>query len=250
MTTTENQLWEKIARFDLDDGEASFQFSKRLARENGWKLNFSKQVIEEYKKFIFLCCITENGVTPSDQVDQAWHLHLSYTKSYWIDLCKNILEKEIHHNPTKGGVSEAQKFNGHYSDTLNLYKQKFGIDAPASIWPENEERFSDIHFQRVNIRKFWLIRKPRLKRNSLELVVLLLLGTLSIQSANFSLTVFFGALAFGWVIWYFFNQNNNSGCSSGGSDSNINSDHHSGCNGDSGCSASGCSGCGSGCSGD
>src|SRR6185436_16480072 len=103
MTINEKELWDKISSFKIDDDGSSFRFSKRLARENGWTISYSGNVIEEYKKFIFLCCISKTGVTPSDQVDQAWHLHLTFTKSYWVDLCKNIISKEIHHNPTKGG---------------------------------------------------------------------------------------------------------------------------------------------------
>ncbi len=102
-------LWDKIESFQLDDLNANFTFSKRLARDNGWTFTFSKKVIAEYKKFIYLCCISENPITPSDAVDQAWHLHLTYTKSYWKDFCSNTLNREIHHNPTKGGDSEQQK---------------------------------------------------------------------------------------------------------------------------------------------
>jgi len=77
MTKEQKQLWDKISHFKIDDENIHFTFSKRLARENKWSLEYSKKVIEEYKKFIFLCCVTKTGVTPSDQVDQAWRLHLT-----------------------------------------------------------------------------------------------------------------------------------------------------------------------------
>ncbi len=142
MTTEENILWTKISAFKLDDENSSFKFSTRLARDNGWTFSYAKAVIEEYKKFIFLCCINKTGTTPSDQVDQVWHLHLTYTESYWIDFCKNTLHKEIHHNPTKGGQKEAEKFDDYYSETLRLYKEKFQMEPPKNIWPDNVERFS------------------------------------------------------------------------------------------------------------
>jgi hypothetical protein len=159
MTEPENLLWQKIESFTLDDPETAFKFSDRLARENGWSPEFTAAVIEEYKKFIFLCCITESGVTPSDAVDQAWHLHLTFTKSYWNDLCRDTLHKEIHHNPTKGGQQEANKFDDYYTATKELYRSKFGYDPPAAIWPVNEKRFSDIDFQRINLKQYWLIKK-------------------------------------------------------------------------------------------
>ena len=77
MTDKEMELFEKIQAFELDDDSASFKLSERLARENGWNKTYTQRVIDEYKKFIFLCCITDTGVTPSDPVDQAWHLHLT-----------------------------------------------------------------------------------------------------------------------------------------------------------------------------
>src|SRR4030095_11917811 len=162
MTQHELALWKKIESFQLDDQAASFKFSQRLARENGWTLQLSKRVIEEYKRFIFLCCISEKMITPSDAVDQAWHLHLTFTKSYWIEFCQETLGKQIHHNPTKGGEKEAEKFDECYTRMKQLYQEKFYADPPIDIWPDNEERFSDIDFERVNLRKFWVIRKPNL----------------------------------------------------------------------------------------
>ena len=103
MTPLENQLWDKIVDFEFDEPGTVLTFNARLARENGWNNSYTGRVIEEYKKFIFLCCISPTQVTPSDPVDQAWHLHLTYTKSYWTNLCRGTLGMEIHHNPTKGG---------------------------------------------------------------------------------------------------------------------------------------------------
>src|SRR6185295_3548465 len=97
---------------------------------------------------------TNAGVTPSDPVDQAWHLHLTYTRSYWIDLCKNTLGKEIHHNPTKGGEKEAKKFEHYYSDLHSLYKEKFLVEHPGDIWHDSRTRFTDIDFQRINLRRY------------------------------------------------------------------------------------------------
>jgi hypothetical protein len=238
MTEEEIILWEKISLFKLDELDSSFKFSNRLARENGWSITFSEKVIEEYKKFMFLCCISETGVTPSDQVDQAWHLHLTYTKSYWIDFCKNTLSKEIHHNPTKGGNSEREKFDDYYTKTLNLYIDKFQCEPPKSIWPNNEKRFSDINFQRVNLKNHWLLPKPVFKNKSF-LFLVLLVSILSIQaySKNEIIEVIILIIIVLFLINLIFNNKKNdsgcSGCSPGGCSD------HSGCGGDSGCSGCG-----------
>ncbi|MES2864917.1 MAG: hypothetical protein V4666_12405 [Bacteroidota bacterium] len=250
MIKEEKLLWDKISHFKIDDKNSDFTFSKRLARENNWSLEYSKRVIDEYKKFIFLCCVTKTGVTPSDQVDQAWHLHLTYTKSYWIDFCKNTLEKEIHHNPTKGGKTEAVKFDDFYSKTKEDYNTYFKEEPPIEIWPNNENRFSEIDFKRVNTQKNWIIKKPTLsERNKyltgfFLLVSIFLIQARSLDNDSIITILFLIVIA---IMAYYSNKNKKggSGCSSGCSSG---SGHH-GCSGDSGCSSSGCSGCGGGCGG-
>ncbi len=100
MTEAQEILWKKIKEFEIDEPSSALTFTERLARENGWTIEFTLRAIEEYKKFMFLICIAEHPLTPSDQIDQVWHLHLLYTQSYWNDFCKNTLNKTIHHGPT------------------------------------------------------------------------------------------------------------------------------------------------------
>ncbi len=159
MKTEELSLWRKIQDFELDDPGSDYTFSERLSRENGWKLEYTLRVIDEYKKFIFLQCISEYPLTPSDQVDQVWHLHLLYTRSYWIDWCEHTLGRTIHHGPTKGGKSENDKFKDWYELTKTFYLKTFKEEWPADIWPDGANRFSDIHFRRINLKQNWIIRK-------------------------------------------------------------------------------------------
>lgn len=159
MTEKQKQLWLKIKAFELDDSTASLSFSDRLARENGWTIEYSLRAIEEYKKFIFLLLIANHPLTPSDQVDQVWHLHLLYTESYWVDFCEHTLGRKIHHGPTKGGDSEKSKYTDWYEKTKEVYHSTFNYDAPKDFWPSSEDRFSDLHFQRVNINQNWIIKK-------------------------------------------------------------------------------------------
>lgn len=161
-TETENQLWQSIKEFPLDIPTAKLTFSNRLARENNWTKAYTEAVIAEYRKFLFLCCITPKGsmITPSDAVDQAWHLHLTYTKSYWKELCEQTLQREIHHNPTQGGAEENNKFENCYEHTFALYREKFGIEPPENIWLDNKKRFAPDNFVRINTKNYLLIQKP------------------------------------------------------------------------------------------
>jgi hypothetical protein len=160
MTEEQRALWEKVRAFELDDPESAFPFSSRLARENDWTLEYTLRTIEEYKKFMFMICVAGHPLTPSDQVDQVWHLHLLYTYSYWKEFCTAILKREVHHGPTKGGKQESDKFNDWYTKTLHTYTAIFRETPPGDIWPANEKRFRDINYQRINLDKNWIIKKP------------------------------------------------------------------------------------------
>lgn len=160
MNQEQLKLWNDIKSFELDEPEVSLSFTDRLARENGWTIEYSIRTILEYKKFIFLLTISKHPLTPSDQVDQVWHLHLLYTQSYWEDFCENIIKRKIHHGPTKGGEIEKTKFTNWYEKTKELYLDVFNTETPKDIWPSSEIRFTEINFKRVNKKRNWIIKKP------------------------------------------------------------------------------------------
>jgi hypothetical protein len=160
MDAATSALWQNILHFELDDPDSGYAFSDRLARENGWELDFALRAIHEYKRFMLLICTATHPLTPSDEVDQVWHLHLLYTRSYWDEFCAEILGTKVHHGPTKGGAQERNKFGDWYNKTLALYQDMFGQAPPVDIWPPSEKRFGDIDFRRVNVRRNWILQKP------------------------------------------------------------------------------------------
>ena len=243
MTQHQKELWQKIQDFQLDDPDASFTFSARLARENGWTSEYTERVIDEYRKFIFLCCVSLTPITPSDAVDQAWHLHLTYTISYWQHLCKYTLNKEIHHNPTKGGKAERKKFNSNYTGLQEIYFSTFGFSPPQDIWLNNKMRFSKIHFQRVCLDDYWVVKKPRkIYRNTAITVAIIFAIALSIKASGAAFVLLICAFA---VIAFIIQSKNND--KDNDSNSGCTPNSCSSCSHDSGC-GSGCSGCG-GCGG-
>ncbi len=159
MTNEQKIIWERINRFELDEPGVGLPFSGRLSRENGWPLDFALRAIYEYKRFMFLVCVSPKPLTPSDAVDQVWHLHLLYTESYWGVFCPKILGRQIHHTPTEGGKSERSKFYDWYEFTLEFYRHTFDEVPPSDIWPTSARRFSEVNFRRVNLHRNWVIRK-------------------------------------------------------------------------------------------
>jgi len=155
-----HEIYDRISAYEFDEGGSVFPFSARLARENGWSRAYTARVITEYRRFVFLAVVAGHPVSPSDPVDQAWHLHLLYTKSYWKRFCAETLNTPLHHDPTEGGREERAKFSRWYERTLESYRAIFGEPPPGDIWPSPGARFGDGHFQRVNIRHSWIIPKP------------------------------------------------------------------------------------------
>jgi len=157
-------LWVRIQKFVLDDCESALPFSLRLARQNGWSRHYAGRVIVEYKNFCYLALTAGHQVSPSDAVDQAWHLHLIYTRSYWDDFCGQVLRRSFHHNPSRGGAEERDKFRGLYAETLISYRRIFGVLPPDDIWPAVEMRYGkSTAYRRVDTASSWILPKPQLR---------------------------------------------------------------------------------------
>ena len=73
-------------------------FIERLMKENLWSDTYTRRVINEYKKFIFMA--KSGRVAPSYEVDQAWHMHILFTKEYKV-MCDAFLGTFLHHEPTE-----------------------------------------------------------------------------------------------------------------------------------------------------
>lgn len=159
MNDSEKALWQRLESFQFDRTGAAFPFSERLARENGWTPFRAQRVLREYKRFLFLACAAGHPVSPSHDVDQAWHLHLTYTESYWSDLCAGVLKQRFHHQPTAGGDDEKSKFDNWYANTLASYEKFFGEPAPADLWPRGQT--SPRLWQWVDVQSHWVLPKPR-----------------------------------------------------------------------------------------
>ena len=136
-------LWKSLESFRVDEPDTPLSFVKRLARENRWPVSYAERVFNEYKRFVFLAIAADHRVTPSDEVDQAWHLHLAYTESYWTEMCGKLLGQPLHHGPTKGGQQEDNKYFDLYARTLESYEHFFGHKPPADIWPSPAKSSQD-----------------------------------------------------------------------------------------------------------
>jgi uncharacterized protein (TIGR04222 family) len=157
-------LYQQILAFRIDDSTPELPFEARLAQENGGCRAYTQRVIVEYKRFLYLAMTAGHVVTPSEEVDQAWHMHLTYTRSYWERLCRDLLGRPLHHCPTQGGAEELHKYRALYEQTLASYRAAFGEEPPADVWPPVDVRFGKDPFVRINGAAYWVVPKAPIRR--------------------------------------------------------------------------------------
>ncbi len=179
MDSQKNMIWQRIEEHVFDDPESSHPFSTRLAKENDWSRAKTARVIYEYRRFLLLAATAGHPVSPSDEVDQAWHLHLLYTRNYWDQMCKTVLEMPLHHEPSRGGAHEQGKFQDWYAKTLSSYQSIFNQLPPADIWPADAGH-AHHDFKRIDTHSNWII--PKMKLMQTAVVAILFIAIIAFAS--------------------------------------------------------------------
>ncbi|MHA6719549.1 glycine-rich domain-containing protein [Sphingomonas sp. RS6] len=173
----DHPVWNALSHYQIGPDDAALPFVARLARENGWTRAEAERVIDEYRRFCFLAVTCGHPVTPSDAVDQVWHLHLTYTRDYWDRFCPKVLGRPLHHGPTAGGADEQHRFFLQYADTLRSYERIFG-SPPADLWPDARRRLKDDpKARRVHPRDAIIV--PRRRARALVAVAVIILLALA-----------------------------------------------------------------------
>lgn len=133
------ELWDRLKKFRFDADQGDAPFSVKLAHAEDWTDDYTARVIEEYRKFLYLSQISESQITPSVPVDRAWHMHLTFTKSYWEELCDGVIGRKLHHNPC-ASEAEMPLYRSQYEATKLLYRREFDTAPPEDIWPGDATR--------------------------------------------------------------------------------------------------------------
>lgn len=133
-------LWQRIAQHDFEPDQA-LNFTRRLSRDKSWTIMFARGAVAEYRRFCFLTVSGSGVMTPSEEVDEVWHQHLTYTHDYWDVWCGAVLGARLHHDPTEGGPVQDRYFRTRYAATLAAYERFFG-PPPEPFWPATHSRFA------------------------------------------------------------------------------------------------------------
>ena len=175
--TLDDPLWQRISVSPIGPTATALTFAAKLARENGWSPPHAARVIDEYRRFCYLGLTAGHEVTPSDAVDQCWHLHLTYTRDYWERFCPQVLGRPFHHGPTAGGPAELGRHFAQYAATLHSYEAAFGL-PPRDVWPAAQETLLTApRARRVNLSEVLIIPHRAIR---LALLALLALSGLAI----------------------------------------------------------------------
>ena len=123
-----------LAEMRIDPPSRSDRFESALALLKGWNIRFAERVVDEYRRFLYLAATAGFEATPSQFVDEAWHLHLTLPH-YREILCGRILGRPLEHRPGTGTAEDAARCARQYEQTLALYERVFEEPAPVDIWP-------------------------------------------------------------------------------------------------------------------
>jgi len=97
--------------------------------------------IDEYKKYLYLSLVTKTEQTPSEEVDQVWHYHISYLQDYQVFSSQKMGSDFFHHNPSDGTTEDDVKYRGVYDNTKSALQNFFG-SVNRYAWPSTQIRFS------------------------------------------------------------------------------------------------------------
>lgn len=131
-----DSLWRELSRFQVGSSQEHGAFIARLAREQGWSIPDATQAFIEYLRFIYLAATSPVERTPSQKVDEVWHLHLTYPESYERDLCQGVLRRSLPHEVGERGREARLRYRQQYENTIAAYRVAFKGAPPADFWPE------------------------------------------------------------------------------------------------------------------
>lgn len=127
--------------------------------------------IFEYKLFLTMGYLSKKVITPSEETDQVWHLHQTYTRHYRMSMAK-FLNKPFKHQPTLGGQSEIDLYDDLYSSTLKFYEDVFQCHPPDDVWGTPEVRFNPEKFSLRHCNLFRLAALLNINQISNDFLIL------------------------------------------------------------------------------
>lgn len=97
---------------------------ERMVVKIGWTPEFTDELFDEMKKFLYLCATNDGAMAPPEGIDEIWHNFILFTGDY-ADYCKSKVGFFLHHQP----LTQAQRASSDGSmvrNTLEAAERTFG----------------------------------------------------------------------------------------------------------------------------
>lgn len=140
MPLSDADLWQKIADWPLpcraewdalaEPPRNCTRFEHNLRLKGDWTDESALRLTEEYRRFLYLKALAGGPLTPPEEVDQVWHLHLEMGEDFSEGLCRAI-GIPLTHEP---GLAR-QAALASYEWGFGAYIREFGAAPPGDIWP-------------------------------------------------------------------------------------------------------------------
>lgn len=115
---------------DVDAYEVPGMLIPRLVKNHGYSEEYAAGLVKEAKRMLYLSASQKAFVSPSVQIDDAWHEMLLFTR--WYQKYADYIGAFIHHDPTPGKPDGGKA----YERTRNLYKDAFNEEADRAYWTD------------------------------------------------------------------------------------------------------------------
>jgi len=103
---------------------------KKYCYENEVTETEAMNAFTELKKFLFICGVTSERLSPSVELDGIWHQFILFTKDY-MDFCTGYFNRIIHHFPDTEFTAETKKANNvSYTRAYEIAEEEFGSLNP------------------------------------------------------------------------------------------------------------------------
>lgn len=122
-------LWDRIRAAALPASHDGSDFSRRLANAGDMPLVEAREVEEEYRRFLYLCTISDEPRVPPAPVRLAWSIHANAPE--YSAFCAGTLKKPLPFDDAARLLGAA----GAYQRMRADYLREFAAAPPREIWP-------------------------------------------------------------------------------------------------------------------
>ena len=145
-------LWLKLNLMNAEGLQAFAPVMQTMQQHMGSNAEMGQQVIEEYRKFLFLSMRAGHQVIPPGVINDVWMMHMQTAQNYWENLGKMITERPVVQGVDAKNIASMADT---WAATLKSYELIFGAKPPAEIWGKGPAADNPMAQMMTNMRKMF-----------------------------------------------------------------------------------------------